>query len=74
MSLFGAGCPALGKPRGMRSCGMLFRFEPRLESSSLKSPFFIASEYVRVKKDPVSTFCRCTSKAAKKNSRSLFLV
>ena len=28
MLLFGAGWPAFGKPCGIFSCGMLFRFEP----------------------------------------------
>ena len=53
---------------------MLFRFDPRFASSSLKSPFFIAGENVRVKLEPESTCWRCASNAAKKNRRSRFFV
>ena len=53
---------------------MLFRFEPRFASSSLKSPSRMAWLNVRVKCDPESTCCRWTSNAAKKNSLSRFFV
>ena len=74
MLLFGAGWPAFGNPCGIRSCGMLFRFEPRLASSSLKSPLRIAAENVRENRDPESICCRCASNAAKKKSLSRFFV